>query len=104
MTQEINQVMESSELTLPYNPNNTLLQESDLRKILDTYDIHDNVNNIDIYRKALVHKSYCTRKNENFLNGNVNCPHDCLPLQEESNERLEFLGDAIRKGCRLLFV
>jgi ribonuclease-3 len=23
------------------------------------------------------------------------CPDDCLPLQEESNERLEFLGDSI---------
>jgi len=42
-----------------------------------------------------VHKSYCTRKNENFVEGNVNCPTDCLPLQEENNERLEFLGDAI---------
>jgi len=57
--------------------------------------IYDDVNNINIYRRAFVHKSYCRRKNENFLNGNVNCPPDCLPLQEESNERLEFLGDAI---------
>jgi ribonuclease-3 len=44
---------------------------------------------------AFINKSYCTRKNENFIDGNTNCPKDCLPLQEESNERLEFLGDAI---------
>ena len=41
------------------------------------------------------HRSYCTRKNENFLQGNTLCPEGCLPLQEESNECLEFLGDAV---------
>jgi ribonuclease-3 len=29
------------------------------------------------------------------VNGNIQCPVSCLPLQEESNERLEFLGDAV---------
>jgi ribonuclease III len=26
---------------------------------------------------------------------NLQCPEQCIPLQEESNERLEFLGDAV---------
>ena len=42
-----------------------------------------------------MHRSYCTRKNENFVVGNAQCPSGCIPLQEESNERLEFLGDAV---------
>ncbi len=67
----------------------------DLLKILNEYGIDEQYRDINMYRKAFVHKSYCTRKNENFLNGNVNCPADCLPLQEESNERLEFFGDSI---------
>jgi len=81
--------------TLPYNPKNILINENDVNKILKRYNINKNINSIDIYRKAFIHKSYCTRKNENFLNGNTKCPEDCLPLQEESNERYEFFGDSI---------
>lgn len=82
-------------LDTPYNPKNLLVSVEQVQNILSKYDVPFPVRNIDIYRKALVHKSYCTRKNENFLNGNLNCPTGCLPLQEESNERLEFLGDSI---------
>lgn len=79
----------------PYNNKNNLITESDVYDLLTSYDINESFRDISIYRKAFVHKSYCTRKNENFLNGNINCPDDCLPLQEESNERLEFFGDSI---------
>ena len=34
-------------------------------------------------------------KNADFATGNTNCPIDCIPLQDMSYERLEFLGDAI---------
>lgn len=80
---------------LPYNNKNILIQEIDLKKILGDYGIYQDSTNIDIYRCAMVHKSYCTRKNENFIEGNMECPQYCLPLQEESNERLEFLGDSV---------
>lgn len=80
---------------LPYNSQNVLIMEDDLTGLLKEYGVTSKFRDIDIYRKAFVHKSYCTRKNENFLNGNVNCPPNCLPLQEESNERLEFFGDSI---------
>lgn len=80
---------------LPYNPDNVVLTPSNLQQILEEYNITAPFKNIDVYRCAMVHKSYCTRKNENFLDGNMECPPGCLPLQEESNERLEFLGDSI---------
>lgn len=80
---------------LPYNPNNVLVSHDDVMGILSDYLDNPFINDLNIYRKAFVHRSYCTRKNENFVNGNSNCPPNCLPLQEESNERLEFLGDAI---------
>jgi len=83
---------------VPYNPANILLDKSSLSSFLKTYDVSDLPNDISVYRKAFTHKSYITRKNDNFLTGNVNCPESCLPLQEESNERLEYLGDAIL-GC-----
>jgi ribonuclease-3 len=34
-------------------------------------------------------------KNIDFDKSNVNCPPDCLPLQDMSYERLEFLGDSL---------
>jgi ribonuclease-3 len=80
---------------LPYNRNNVLLDKSMLdfllKQFVPTYDFKD----INVFRNAFVHKSYCTRKNENFIDGNAHCPIDCIPLQEESQERLEFLGDAV---------
>jgi len=47
------------------------------------------VNNIDIYQKAFIHRSY--------LKNNYNDEHDtkCVPLQETCNETYEFLGDTI---------
>lgn len=79
----------------PFNPKNILISDQDLVDILRKYGVRKQPENIGLYRCALVHKSYCTRKNENFIEGNVDCPVGCLPLQEESNERLEFLGDSI---------
>jgi ribonuclease-3 len=34
-------------------------------------------------------------KNTNFDKSNINCPNGCLPLQDMSYERLEYLGDSI---------
>ena len=34
-------------------------------------------------------------KNLDFNASNSKCPNDCLPLQDVSYERLEFLGDSI---------
>lgn len=79
----------------PYNNKNVLITAEDVNKILKRFDIEVECENIGFYRKALVNKSYVTRKNENFVTGNENCPDDCLPLQEESNERFEFLGDSV---------
>ena len=60
---------------VPYNDKNILIGESDINKLLKTYGIKIKCLNVDIYRKALVHKSYTTRKNENFVTGNLNCPN-----------------------------
>jgi ribonuclease-3 len=84
---------------MPFNNRNILLQEDDLRAIFDANGLNDVAfNNIDLYRNAFVHKSYCTMKNADFATGNQKCPPDCLPLQEMSYERLEFTGDSVL-GC-----
>lgn len=79
----------------PFNASNILLPDEFVTETLRRYGIAGGFKSIDIYRCAMVHKSYCTRKNENFFEGNASCPRDCIPLQEESNERLEFLGDSV---------
>tara|TARA_B110000259_G_C14012929_1_gene400239 strand:+ start:625 stop:1458 length:834 start_codon:yes stop_codon:yes gene_type:complete len=79
----------------PYNNKNILINEGDINKILRTYGIKFKCLNVNVYRQAFVHKSYITRKNENYITGNVHCPSNCLPLQEESYERFEFLGDSV---------
>lgn len=82
----------------PFNVHNVLIEAADVQRLVLAYypDMpFGGVRDINLYRKAMTHRSYCTRKNENFVEGNARCPPDCIPLQEESNERLEFLGDSV---------
>ena len=84
------------ETELPYNPSNILPNESDIRSFFDAHGLESvSFNNINVYRNAFVHRSYCTMKNDDFESGNERCPVGCIPLQEMSYERLEFIGDAI---------
>ena len=88
------QVVNDNEL--PYNPSNVLLSLDDLIVFFNEHGLSGvRPNNLNLYRNAFVHRSYCTMKNDNFETGNERCPPDCLPLQEMSYERLEFLGDSI---------
>jgi dsRNA-specific ribonuclease len=81
---------------MPFNNKNILLSQDDLRSLFDNNGLQGIAfHNINLYRNAFVHKSYCTMKNADFNTGNVKCPEDCLPLQEMSYERLEFLGDSL---------
>jgi ribonuclease-3 len=93
--QNSGQIDPNSEEIMPYNFKNKLLSVEDLTELLKVNGVTTKFNDLNIYRMAFVHKSYCTRRNENFVNGNIKCPQDCLALQECSNERLEFFGDSV---------
>lgn len=82
---------------LPFNEKNTLLSPHDLHELLASNGLEksDPEHNIAIYRNAFVHPSYITRKNDDFEVGNEKCPPNCLPLQDMSYQRLEFIGDAV---------
>ena len=91
-----NKTKEIDNENLPYNRKNILLQDADLRDLFDNNGLNDiNYKNINLYRVAFIHKSYCTMKNTDFDKSNIKCPNDCLPLQDISYERLEFLGDSL---------
>lgn len=82
----------------PYNPLNKIIEESDVKQILESYGVHAPIVNMNLYRRAFVHRSYIKRPNvENEKNNIliVDKPDNCLPLYTKSNERLEFVGDGV---------
>jgi len=82
----------------PYNPLNKSIDEESVRTILRTYGIDVPIYNLELYKRAFVHRSYIKRPLiENEQNSVVIAPKpdDCLPLYTKSNERLEFVGDGV---------
>ena len=82
----------------PYNPNNKEISENEVCDILKKYGVPDKVHNINLYKRAFIHRSYCKRpKLENDANGIIIAqkPDNCISLKTKSNERLEFLGDGV---------
>lgn len=82
----------------PYNPLNKPIQEKDIRQLLQKYGIQAPIHNLELYKRAFIHKSYLRRPHlENEVNNVIISPKpdDCLPLYTKSNERLEFVGDGV---------
>lgn len=82
----------------PYNPLNVKITLSEVQSILSKYNIPTTVNNIALYERAFVHRSYTKRPNFENIQQNITIverPSDCMPLSTKSNERLEFLGDGV---------
>lgn len=82
----------------PYNSNNVEITLSQVQSILSKYGIPTNIDNIALYKRAFVHKSYTKRPMLYNQQENITIteqPFNCLPLHSKSNERLEFLGDGV---------
>ena len=90
-----NKTKEITEELSPFNNTNIILNDSDLNNFFKNHNIDYQYKNINLFRNAFVHKSYCCMKNTSFTTSNISCPEDCLPLQDMPYERLEFLGDAV---------
>jgi len=82
----------------PYNSLNSEIKLNDVQSILTRYGLPPKVYNMELYRRAFVHRSYTKRPEFENIQQNITIverPNDCLPLSSKSNERLEFLGDGI---------
>ena len=82
----------------PYNSNNVEITLSQVQFILTKYGVPGKVNNMALYKRAFVHKSYTKRPQMYNIQENITImeqPIDCMPLHTKSNERLEFLGDGV---------
>ena len=83
----------------PFNSKNKEMSEENVLSIFRKYNIPcKKVHNLNLYRRSFVHKSYTKRPSSENEKNNVvieECPSDCIPLKQKSNERLEFLGDGL---------
>ena len=82
----------------PYNPVNNEITLNEIQCILKTYGVNYKVDNIALYQRAFVHRSYTKHpalENEKNDIKIADKPYDCLPLKTKSNERLEFVGDGV---------
>ena len=77
----------------PYHFTNRHIDESDVVNIMKSLNINNfKLNNLDFYKTAFIHKSYCKLKDyEEYEYPGA----PCMPLQDTSYETMEFLGDAI---------
>jgi len=96
---DINKTSNNEELIFnPYNSINKEITLSDVQSILAKYGIPTTIFNMDLYKRAFIHRSYVKRPYlENEKQGIIIVPkpEDCYPLKTKSNERLEFLGDGV---------
>lgn len=94
------------------NPTNALINREEIQRILAKGKITLPIKDLSIWQRAFVHKSYIVKKTKDknrdsqdrSSSDDYDSPRsqdlgelptqDMLPLQERSNERLEWLGDA----------
>lgn len=110
--------MDKEELTItetgeklynPWNPTNKIISNSTIVSMLALYGYTGPVTDYDIFKRACVHRSYSVFKaeNQNALKNVYDMtprPNNCLPLQENHNEELEFVGDSILGTVVALYV
>ena len=82
----------------PYNTENIEVTVADVEAILAKYGVPSQVHNLELYRRAFVHRSYTKRPK--LLNELENVtlldqPEGTMNLRTKSNERLEFVGDGV---------
>jgi len=93
-------IKKNDKIQIPYNPNNRLITAYDVQKIMEKLGVKVQVKEIEVYRRAMTHKSYVYKSE--FSYDNIPDEYDdiikkSIPLQKHSNERLEFLGDTYIK-------
>jgi ribonuclease-3 len=94
-----------------YNENNFYITKEIIQSILQKANIKREISNLEIWQKSFIHKSYCIqsdfKKNEKFygsLELNDGSENNIMPLQNDSNEVLEWLGDGIIQSVVAIYL
>ena len=85
--------METKFRANPYNLNNAFVTNKDIVNIMKSLNIDDfTITNLSHYKTAFIHKSYCKLSEyEEYEYPGI----EYMELQDNSYEKMEFLGDAI---------
>lgn len=79
-----------------FNPNNKLFKKTDIKNILEIYNVplkKSTEYNIRTFYEAMTHRSYLIRKH--LTAEDKIAAKNAVKLQKKSNERMQFLGDAV---------
>jgi len=77
-----------------YNPKNKIVTNEQVDLFLKNNGLDETPNDYSLYRMAFVHKSYSRQDVPKEIK-TEDPNRKAIPLQTRSNERIEFLGDAI---------
>lgn len=94
---------ESDQKLYILNEKNVWITKKYIEDTLKEYDVEYKVKDLDIFKRATVHKSYLIRdqntskkiKNSKSTLKPISDPKTAIQLQKKSYERLEFLGDSV---------
>ena len=86
-----------------YNPKNVLITETDVLTMLSNVGVSGyNIHNIDNWKTAMTHRSYCHNKKKNYIDSSVTISKppnsliaESIPIQKCSMEGFEWAGDGI---------
>ena len=95
----------STDFVSPYNPKNKYVTVQDIETILAVKGISIKVCNLQLYQQAFTHSSYTKAQYQTIFENQLKVHRtnllqqgtSIIDLQDESNERLEFLGDTVIK-------
>lgn len=83
----------------PWNSRNKQIPKPEIFRILKEYGVTKPLQNISLFRQACIHTSYVdksdvwSKQEEPMVLAER--PENCLPLQTDDNEELEYAGDGI---------
>lgn len=94
-----------------YNENNFYITKEIIQSILEKANIKNEIGNLELWQQAFIHKSYYKNndfvKNEKFygtINVNVDDYKNVIPLQDRTNEVLEWLGDGVLQSVVAIYL
>jgi dsRNA-specific ribonuclease len=97
-------LQDSEYLLYILNEKNIYISQTFIEKLLKTHGINYNIKNLSVFQRAMTHSSYIIRDfaNDKLLKtikeknqDKIACPDLAIPLQNNSYERLEYLGDSV---------
>lgn len=88
----------------PYNNKNKQVSHEVVCRILTKFKVYSKINDLELYKRAFVHRSY-VKPNKMTSGARITPrPPDCVDLKFDSNERLEFLGDGILENITKFYL